>query len=266
MRLSPFLLLFCVACEPGDAVITGLLDPGGKEETLPDGTSQANPGDDDDDDDDDGLADSDGDTYLNQDELTEGTDPYDYDSRIYTGFWPYNPDKEAISDPGFSGGFTPGDVVGRHMGKDQFGDTVDLYDLASPYRQYELIAFNVTIDGIGPGIVVSEWISGGGSDPAGLEGDYHMVREAVEDGSLLWVDMLVDWDGADPNPNAMSNWAADYGFEPVPVLSDSNSHFYEGVVAAIGYVPAGILVRADTMEVVAMGGMSEICAAARDRL
>jgi hypothetical protein len=40
--------------------------------------------------------DTDGDNYWDSWEITEGTDPLDYDSRIYTGFWPYNPNKDEL--------------------------------------------------------------------------------------------------------------------------------------------------------------------------
>ena len=45
-------------------------------------------------------TDSDGDGYQDGWEITEGTDPpFDADSRIYTGYWPYNPDKDSYDAP-----------------------------------------------------------------------------------------------------------------------------------------------------------------------
>ena len=46
--------------------------------------------------------DSDFDTYLDPWEVAEGTDPTDRESRIYQGFWPYNPDKHLLVEPGDS--------------------------------------------------------------------------------------------------------------------------------------------------------------------
>ena len=45
--------------------------------------------------------DTDGDGYGDGDEVQEGSDPTDPDSLIYTGGWPYNPDKASITDPGW---------------------------------------------------------------------------------------------------------------------------------------------------------------------
>ena len=52
--------------------------------------------------------DTDGDTYLDGHEVLEGTDPADFGSRIYKGFWPYKPHKDRIqggvgnvANPGF---------------------------------------------------------------------------------------------------------------------------------------------------------------------
>lgn len=75
-------------------------------------------------------ADTDGDTYLDFDEIAEGTDPSDPESRIYTGYWPYNRDKDAIADPGWDGAAREGETVPRFIAVDQFGDEVDLYDFA----------------------------------------------------------------------------------------------------------------------------------------
>jgi hypothetical protein len=42
------------------------------------------------------LKDTDADNYWDPWEITEGTDPLDPGSRSYTGYWPYNPNKDAL--------------------------------------------------------------------------------------------------------------------------------------------------------------------------
>ena len=42
------------------------------------------------------LKDTDADNYWDSWEVIEGTDPLDAESRIYVGYWPYNPDKDSL--------------------------------------------------------------------------------------------------------------------------------------------------------------------------
>ena len=74
-------------------------------------------------------VDTDGDTYWDSWELTEGTDPTDAESRIYTGYWPYNPDKDAIGTSE-SLRARPGELTPQFQMVDQYGDVVDIYDFA----------------------------------------------------------------------------------------------------------------------------------------
>lgn len=74
--------------------------------------------------------DSDDDRYLDGDEVAEGTDPLDPESRIYTGYWPYNPEKGALDDPGWAGTAAWGERLPRARWLDQHGEAVDLYDFA----------------------------------------------------------------------------------------------------------------------------------------
>lgn len=73
-------------------------------------------------------ADSDGDGYTDGDEVTAGTDPTDSSSVIYVGGWPYNPNKDEMTDPGWSVDAADGEPFPRFAWTDQFGETVDIYD------------------------------------------------------------------------------------------------------------------------------------------
>lgn len=80
------------------------------------------------------ATDSDGDTYSDFDEMTEGTDPMDAESRIYTGYWPYNPDKDSVEDPGWDTRAAEGNAFPHFIGVDQYGEEVDIYDYAMQGR------------------------------------------------------------------------------------------------------------------------------------
>lgn len=76
------------------------------------------------------AEDTDEDGYWDAWEITEETDPTDADSVIYEGGWPYNPNKDALEDPGFGGTAAEGEMLPRFVYVDQFGQEVDIYDFA----------------------------------------------------------------------------------------------------------------------------------------
>ena len=90
------------------------------------------------------TTDSDGDGYTDVEELHAGTDPDDAESVIYQGGWPYNPDKDALEDPGWDSTMAVGQLLPELVGVDQYGDLVSTYDF---------------IDGRTPGFIVlaSPW-------------------------------------------------------------------------------------------------------------
>lgn len=73
--------------------------------------------------------DSDGDRYLDGWEVGEGTDARDPRSRIYSGNWPYNPQKDGIAAPHWADD-TVGATMVRAQLLDAWGEDVDLYDFA----------------------------------------------------------------------------------------------------------------------------------------
>lgn len=77
------------------------------------------------------VADTDGDGYLDGWEVSAGTDPADDDSVIYQGGWPYNPNKDAITEPEEGSRAARGAVVPHFVFPDQFGDMVDIYDFGN---------------------------------------------------------------------------------------------------------------------------------------
>ncbi len=166
-------------------------------------------------------VDTDDDTYRDPDELIEGTDPTLPGDRIYTGYWPYNPDKDALPDPGFpTSPVDEGRRFGRFGGTDRFGENVDLYDFAKQGRYVVIDA-----SGLGtwcePCTLTSRWLAGG-FDGANLEPRFGAVRSAVDAGDVYWITVGVYGPtiGVAATFDDIVSWHASYPNERIPVLVD----------------------------------------------
>lgn len=160
--------------------------------------------------------DTDGDTYLDPWEVAEGTDPLDAESRIYTGYWPYNPDKDALAEP--SGGTaTVGERMPRFVMVDQFGESVDMYDLAGAGVP---VLVDLSAVWCGPCNALSAWLDGE-DFPFGDGSAYEPVREAIASGDILWVTVLGEnrSSGA-PEPVVAERWFESYPNPAIPVFAD----------------------------------------------
>lgn len=169
-------------------------------------------------------VDSDGDTYEDGWEVDEGTDPTDGESRIYTGYWPYNPDKDDIADPGWCNGVRgpcaeEGQVFPRLQWVDQFGDTFDNYDLAGHDR---MIILDVSGKWCGYCKEMALWLEFESDFYTDFMPAFDQIRLMVEAGDLYWV-TAVDMDGRQ-NPvdeTASADWYEDYPNDNVPVVADT---------------------------------------------
>jgi thiol-disulfide isomerase/thioredoxin len=164
----------------------------------------------------------------------------------YLGGWPYNPDKDALGDPGWDTTAAVGVQVPRFIAVDQHGEMVDLYDFAGHGVP---IVIDMGTKWCVPCKALAAYLSTG--DMSHLEwthesaepGDYYPwwsaeyegLAERVQAGELYWITVLFsesatagaattedceEWDAAYPNP-------------AIPVLADAELklHDWIGVVS-----------------------------------
>ncbi len=167
------------------------------------------------------AVDSDGDTYWDSWELTEGTDPADPNSRIYVGYWPYQPNKDDYPSWDGSGSWgSDWDPMPRVELLDQWGDYVDLHDFAG---QGKYIMLDVSAMWCGPCNGLASWLSGG-SDSYGYDSAWPEVKDLVENGDVYWITVLVqDTRGNTPELDDLEDWYSDYPDDHVPVVSDDGT-------------------------------------------
>lgn len=175
------------------------------------------------------LADTDGDSYLDAWEVAEGTDPADPESRIYKGYWPYNPDKDSVTAPTWEdGSYTEDSQLPRFAFVDQFGDYLDIYDLSG---QGKPVMIDLSAEWCYYCQEMAKWIEGENSffsDYYSSEDWYTAIPEAVANGDLLWVTVLGENNrGNQPTGSTSQNWYEDFSYDPVPVLADESQELVE---------------------------------------
>lgn len=162
------------------------------------------------------APDTDGDSYLDGDEVRTHHDPLDPDDRIYTGYWPYNAEKEALGDTGWTTAPTDGTRLPRFAWTDQFGDPVDDFDFAA-----EGVPTVVMLAGAwcAPCEDLAALVAG---EPSPLAGQgYDALPGLVRDGSIRWITVLdATAEGRTPVQADLADWAATWPSTEVPVLGD----------------------------------------------
>ncbi|MFT4623209.1 MAG: hypothetical protein ACI8PZ_001865 [Myxococcota bacterium] len=169
-------------------------------------------------------TDTDDDTYADGDEVAEGTDPADAESRIYLGYWPYARDKDDADHGDLGGVLAPGERIGRFVGKDQFGDRVDLYDFL---HDGVPVVIDVSAVWCPPCNQLSLWLDGG--LPA-YDDYWPGVRQAVKRGDVRWITVLGEDNDFGPATGAtVAAWDAAYPHDRIPVLADKNQEIVRHV-------------------------------------
>jgi thiol-disulfide isomerase/thioredoxin len=174
------------------------------------------------------VSDTDGDGYSDFEEDHAGTDPLDVDSVIYKGGWPYNPNKESISDPGWETLAVEDGPVPNFTAVDQFGDLVQLYDFAGHDK---LVILDIGTPWCGPCKAIASYLSTGDMDELiwNEDGEYYPWWKAeysdlyrmVQEEEIYWVTILFSENGTPVEQSDCEEWEAAFPNEHVTVLADS---------------------------------------------
>ena len=168
-------------------------------------------------------TDTDGDTYLDPWEKAEGSDPLDPESRIYSGYWPYNPDKAAYEARSWDdASMTLGAPLPWLVYRDQYGDHVHVYDFADQGRP---VVLDVSAMWCVPCRGLSAWVSGV-ADPFGFGQAWPDIATAVADGRVTWLTVIgQNLSGAPPSDEDLALWHEEFGSEEtrVPSLGDDGN-------------------------------------------
>ena len=248
LLLSTFLLPLSLAgCDKGDDVVS--LDDDGETGDVGDGDGDGDASGTEEtgeppgpvDSDEDGLTDeeeielgtdpnkkdTDGDNYWDPWEIAEGTDPLDYESRIYTGFWPYNPNKDELEQGNWgTTGTNVGDLFPRQAFLDHHGDYVDVYDFTeftvNDTNSPAYFIFDISAQWCGPCHNVANWISGVDDANTGwIQAAYPTVRDKVHGLRIWWLTFISqDQAGGAPTIADAETWFSIHKDNYIPIMVD----------------------------------------------
>ena len=164
-------------------------------------------------------ADTDGDGYDDGDEVAEGSDPTDASDGIYAGGWPYYADKDSLGNGSWTTGTYVGAQIPRWNAVDQWGQTVDLYDLAMGGVP---IVIDIAATWCGPCNSMADWLDG--ANNGFIESGGNPIREAVWSGDILWVTVLFqDGAGSPADAGDVAAWYSNYPTDNALVLADGGA-------------------------------------------
>ena len=174
------------------------------------------------------LRDTDYDNYWDSWELIEGTDPLDQTSRIYKGYWPYNPVKDELAQGTWdTASTTVGTPFPRASFLDHHGDYVDLYDFTNftinATNEPAWFIFDLSAQWCGPCHNVANWIAerGNSADWQWIQDTYPTVREKVHSLRIWWITFIVeDASGNPPTGADATSWFMAHQDNYIPILVD----------------------------------------------
>jgi hypothetical protein len=177
--------------------------------------------------------DTDADNYWDLWEINEGTDPLDVDSRIYTGYWPYNPDKDSLEQGSWA---TASKQVGTPFPRAEFldhhGDMVDLYDFTNftvnANMEPAWFIFDLSAQWCGPCHNVANWIAGVDSpDTSWIQMLYPTVREKVHGLRIWWITFIVEnAQGGPPTASDATTWYGAHHDNYIPIMVDAEQQMW----------------------------------------
>ena len=142
------------------------------------------------------------------------------ESRIYVGGWPYNRDKDAITDPGFEGRAREGELFPRTTYVDQFGEEVDIYDFAGHGKP---IVVDISAEWCGYCQELAKELEGRRNY---FSGYWPNLTDLIANGEVYWVTVLAEdsqgRSGAEQTAAAAERWAETYEHPLVPVTGDKD--------------------------------------------
>jgi hypothetical protein len=176
------------------------------------------------------ASDSDGDGYPDGIEVEAGSDPTDAEDGLYMGGWPYNPDKDAMEDPGWGGSARSGAQLPRFAWPDQFGEEVDIYDFANQGKPVIIDLSGVWCSWCNE---VAKFMDGRRSYFDGYGWDE--LPDLVNDGSVLWVTVLdSNASGGAIDEADLAEWYDTYDNPNIAVLGDKRQKLMQWM-NVVGY-------------------------------
>lgn len=173
------------------------------------------------------VKDTDDDGYWDSWEVWEGTDPLDPASKIYTGDWPYNPDKDDLEQGSFGSATTQvGSKFPRATFIDHWGEEVDNYDFANhiPQEGAQPSYFIVDMSAMwcGPCHNMADWIAGvDNANTADFQALYPTVREKVASKRIWWWTFIVEnAGGGNAALTDAQSWYQQHTDDHIPIFVD----------------------------------------------
>lgn len=173
--------------------------------------------------------DTDDDGYSDFAESHAGTDPADASSVVYTGGWPYNPNKDDLELPEEGARPSIGSRIQRFSGLvDQYGEEVDLYDFAG---QGKMVIVDDSTLWCGWCHAMALWLGGENADYHGYnfqtnfqgESWYDLIPQLVNNGDVYWITFVTqDNSGAPAKARHAVDWYEQHPHEKIPVLADTD--------------------------------------------